>query len=391
MSIQTLYDERLNRIKDVIHGRTPDRVPIVPNMETYVYSYAGVNLKKALTDDIDLAVSAFKKTTDDIYMDATLSNSNIIPFKVMDLFGEGIYTVSEKGLQIKGSHGMTLEPEDYPEFNKDVESFIANEIIRRKYPVLNQDADANKAMFEKAFEYLKEFGAYNGAMNKRIETEVGLPLLTRGSCYVASDIMLDYLRDFVGVSRDLRRNKEDFLAACEGIHAYVQRLLYESYPTPQDGYIVFSPLHLPTFLKPKDFAKFYFPFMKRYIEEVSVKAGYTILFFMENDWMPYLDIMQDLPNLSDGASVIGLFEHGDLSIYQQKLGSKMVIMGGMPISLLKTGTKEQCIDKAKECLDKYAANGNYIFSVDMVLMDKEDAKTENIIAAFDYIHENGKY
>ena len=128
--------------------------------------------------------------------------------------------------------------------------------------------------------------------------------------------------------------------------------------------------------------------MKRYIEEVSVKRGYTILFFMENDWTPYLSILQDLPS---NAKVIGLFEHGDLKTYKKQLGSKMVIMGGMPLNLLKTGTKEQCVDKAKQCLDDYAPDGNYIFSVDMVLMDTEDAKSENIIAAFDYIHENGKY
>lgn len=388
MEIEKMYSEKFNRVKSVMLKQQPDRVPVVPNMETYVYRYANVNLKEALKNDVDLAVDAFKKTTKDIYLDAILGNSNIIPFKVMDLFGEGIYTITEKGLQIKGSHGMVLEPEDYPEFNKNVEDFLTNEIIRRKYPILNQSFEENKTLMIQALDGMNAFGSYNAKMNQRIKEEVGLPLLTKGSCYVASDIMLDYLRDFVGVSKDLRRHPNEFLEACNGIHKYVQKLLYESYPTPQDGFVVFSPLHLPTFLKPKDFEKFYFPFMKRYIEEVSVKRGYTILFFMENDWTPYLSILQDLPS---NAKVIGLFEHGDLKTYKKQLGSKMVIMGGMPLNLLKTGTKEQCVDKAKQCLDDYAPDGNYIFSVDMVLMDTEDAKSENIIAAFDYIHENGKY
>ncbi|MDO4288000.1 MAG: uroporphyrinogen decarboxylase family protein [Eubacterium sp.] len=388
METEKMYSEKFNRVKSVMLKQKPDRVPVVPNMETYVYRYANVNLKEALTNDVNLAVNAFKKTTTDIYVDAILGNSNIIPFKVMDLFGEGIYTITEKGLQIKGSHGMVLKPEDYPEFNKNVEHFLTNEIIRRKYPILNQSFEKNKSLMIHAIERMKDFGAYNAEMNQRIKEEVGLPLLTKGSCYVAPDIMLDYLRDFVGVSKDLRRHPDEFLSACTGIHKYVQELLYESYPIPENGFVVFSPLHLPTFLKPKDFEKFYFPFMKQYIEEVSIKRGYTILFFMENDWTPYLSILQDLPS---NAKVIGLFEHGDLKTYKKYLGSKMVIMGGMPLNLLKTGTKEQCLDKAKQCLDDYAPDGNYIFSVDMVLMDTEDAKAENIIATFDYIHENGKY
>jgi len=389
MTVQKTYDEKFSRVRDTILRKIPDRVPIVPMLDTYIYSYANVDMMKAFTNDVDLAVSAFQKVTDDMYIDATLGNSNIVPFDVMNLFGEGLYTITQEGgLQIKGSEGKIMEAEDYPEFNKNVEAFLANEVIRRKYPILNQSFDANKELFIKAFENFKTYAAHNGEINRRIKEEVGLPLISKGVCYVAADIVLDFLRDFVGVSLDIRRHGDELLEALEGIHPYVQQLLYDSYPQPEDGFVVFSPLHLPTFLKPKDFSKFYFPFMKRYVEEVSVEKGYTILFYMENDWMPYLDILQDLP---DKAKVVGLFEHGDMKAYKDRLGDKMTIMGGMPINLLKNGTKEQCLDRAKECLDLYAPGGNYIFSVDMVLMSNQDAKAENVIATFDYVRDNGKY
>jgi uroporphyrinogen-III decarboxylase len=388
MNSSDIYNEKLQRINDVVNRKIPDRVPVVPNAETYVYQYAGVSLKDAFTKDPEIAIGAFKKFSDDIYVDALLGNSNIVPLDMMQLFGEGLYTVDDKRLQIKGSQGLTMTAEDYPSLIEDFQKFITDDIIPRKYPVFNNPANEVEAMLVQAFDRFKEFGAYNGRINTAIEQEIGLPMLTRGGFYIAPDIVLDFLRDFVGISTDIRRKPNELLAASQEIYDFVLKMLLESYKTPDDGHIVFSPLHVPTFLKPKDFEKFYFPFMKRYFEEVSGKMGYSLLCYMENNWEPYLDIMQDLP---DNVKVIGLFEHGDMALYKEKLDKKMTIMGGMPISLLKMGTKQQCIDRAKECLDLYAPGGNYIFSVDMVLMNLDDVNTENLIATFEYVHENGKY
>lgn len=390
MTTSNGYNEKLNRIKSVINRDLPDRVPVVPPIETWVYNYADIDIKKAMIEDPELAIKAFQRFTNDIYVDALLSTSNTIPFKVMDLFGEGLYTVTKDGFQIKGSYSHDkLNPKEYPEFIENPQKFITDKTIARKYPLLTKNStEENITLFENAFDLLKEYNAFNAEVQKGLRNRVGLPMLVRGGFYVAPDVILDYLRDFVGTSTDIRRYPEELYAACEGIHELVLTLLLESYNPPKEGYVVFSPLHLPTYLKPKDFERFYFPFLKRSVEELSIERGYTILFYMENFWEPYLDILQDLP---DGAKVIGLLEHGDLSLYKERLGKKMVVMGGMPIDLLARGTKQQCLDKAKECLDLYAPGGNYIFSLNMVLLRLQDAAPKNVIATFDYIHENGKY
>ncbi|MBF7097514.1 uroporphyrinogen decarboxylase family protein [Alkalibacter mobilis] len=388
MSAEIVYREKMNRLQTAFSKGIPDRVPVLPNIETWIMHYAGVSLKDAFTKDPEILFSAFKKVADEIYLDGFLGTSNIIPLKMMKKFGEGIYTVTDDSLQIKGSHGTTMEPDEYPGLIEDPQKFFSDVIIPRKYPVLNQSSDKNLALFEEAFDDFKDFAVYNGSVVRRIETELGMPVMSRAAGYVAPDIILDYLRDFTGIAGDIRRRPNELIAACHSISNFVIQMVTESYKTPNDEHFVFSPLHLPTFLKPKDFEKFYFPFMKKFVEELSVKRGYTILFYMENDWMPYLDILQALP---DEGKVIGLFEHGDLKTYKERIGKKMTIMGGMPISLLARGTKQQCIDKAKECLDTLAPGGNYIFSVDMVLMAKTDALPENVISTFQYVHENGKY
>ncbi len=235
---------------------------------------------------------------------------------------------------------------------------------------------------------MMEFLHYNAVVDGRIENELGLPVLAKGLAILSPDMLLDYLRDFVGVSSDIRRKPQEFYAACEALFISSMEMAIGAYTTPEDNKgVIFVPLHLPTFLKPKDFEKFYFPFMSKFVDEVSVKRGYKIFFFMENNWMPYLDILQGLP---DG-NIIGLFENGDLKKIKDSIGNKFCIVGGMPIDLLRLGTVEKCLDKAKECLQLYAPGGNYIFSTDKNLVSLNDAKPENLAAVCQYIHENGKY
>ena len=84
-------------------------------------------------------------------------------------------------------------------------------------------------------------------------------------------------------------------------------------------------------------------------------------------------------------------EYGDPQKFKDKLGKKMVLGGFYPITLLKTGTKQQCIDKAKELIDILAPGGNYFFCFDKSALNLEDINTENYVAVLEYVLDNGKY
>ena len=388
MEPKAIHQEKWNRIQTTLDRKTPDRIPLLPSIETYVYQFAGISLKEAFTKDPRLAVDAFKKFQDYFDVDATLTNNNIIPLGVIDIFGEGIYTVNDKCLQIKGSHCVSMTPDEYPALIENAESFVTNVIVPRKYPKLAGDREEMKGLLGKAFEEMKKFGEYNAKINEGIVNEIGLPIANRSSCYCAPDTVLDYLRDFVGLSTDMRRHPQQLIDACHSIHEYNTQFVYNGYTTPETGNFVFTPLHSGTYMRPKDYEKFYFPFLKKLYQELGVEHGYTMYVFYENDYMPYLDILQDLP---DGVRAIGLFEKGDFGTYKEKLGKKMTVSGGYPYELLKNGTVQQCIDKAKECIDEYAPGANYIFALDQVLMNIGDAQPENLKAVLDYVRENGKY
>lgn len=385
---QNIYEQRLKRFDDVLSHRIPDRVPVIPNVDTWIYHYAQVSVRKAFLEDPDEIFRTVKFFNDHVPIDGIMGTANTFPVKMGQNIGEGVYVVSDEGVQIKGSSGRLMEAEEYPLLAENPMKFFANVLIPRRFASFRGTSLEKKVdTIKQAYKDFCEFGAYNAAANSRIEKELGLPILTMGSNFLAPDIVLDYLRDFVGISKDIRRCPDELVAACVSLSEYVSEMFFDTAGAPGEK-VLFSPLHLPTYLRPKDFARVYLPFMQKYLEEMAVKHGYSIYFFMENNWMPYLDLLKELP---EGIKFVGLFETGDLAKIKAELGSRIIIMGGMPLDLLRFGTKEQVVDKAKELLDTLAPDGGYIFSTGKSLLSLNDGKPENLIAACEYITLNGKY
>lgn len=48
MDMNELYEQRIRRFDDVMSRKLPDRVPVVPNMNTWMYQFAGISVKKHL-------------------------------------------------------------------------------------------------------------------------------------------------------------------------------------------------------------------------------------------------------------------------------------------------------------------------------------------------------
>ena len=388
MDPKALYAERSKRFEDVMNRRIPDRVPVIGNITTWMYQYAGVSVKKAFMEDPELLFGAVKKLSEDVPLDGLMGTSNTLPLKMAERIGEGMYVCTDEGTQIRGSHGHLMEPEEYKLLAEDPHRFFANVLIPRKFEsVRNASFDEKVAMFKQAYVDFGEFGAYNRAVNPRIENELGLPMPTRGSIFLPPDVVLDYLRDFVGISLDVRRHADELVEACWAIYKWNLDQYLPTAPPP-NWKVIFSPLHLPTYLRPKVFEKVYLPFMKRYVQEMSIERGFSLYFFMEANWMPYLDLLQELP---EGAKLVGLFEDGDLAEIKEKVGNRMAVMGGMPVDLLRFGTVQQVEDKCKELIETVAPGGGYMFSTDKTLMSLTDGKPENVIAAYRYMTENSWY
>ena len=391
MDAQALYEARLQRFDDVMSRKIPDRVPVMPQINTWMYHFAGVSIRKAFIEDPNEIFRAAKYMVERVPLDAIMDISNTVPILLGNKIGEGIYTWSENGVQIKGSGGHQMEPEEYALLEQDPKKFFANVLIPRRFEIFRSaNLEKKVDIIKQAYIDNEEFMRYNAGPKARIEKELGMPILTKATNFMPPDVVLDYLRDFVGISLDVRRHPNELFKACESLYDYIMEMFNDT-AEPPDKKFIFSPLHLPTYLRPKDFAKLYLPFMKRYLEDVALKRGYTVYFFMENNWMPYLDYLMELP---ENTKFVGLFETGkieELAEIKRRLGTRIIVKGGMSVDTLCFGSKNEVIDAAKKCLDVLAPGGGFIFSFDKVLMTFNDGTPENVIAACEYITEHGKY
>lgn len=385
----TRFEEKRDRLKTAMNKGTPDRVPVFPIMDQYAVLVNDINLIDAYTKNPFLPALAVQKMYErGVYLDGIYGTSNMIPFDAIKKMGEGVYTLQEKGIMTKGSAGVTMSPEEYPELIKDPFDFLLSTAMPRKFDLLQKMSREEVAKTLRSVLLLTgAFEIYDKTTIQIIEKYYQTPVVAKACMMIPQCIILDYLRDFAGISRDIRRQPEDVLAASNAMLDVILPALIPQGKPGKDGFSnVFIPLHLPTFLRPDDYKNYYQPTFK-YVTQYLLDKGYNVVYFMEADWTPYLDYLQELP---DG-NITCIFEVGDLVEIKKKVGNKVTVMGGMTTELLKTGTIQQNVDRAKWCLDNLAPGGNYIYGTDINLVYKDDAKIENLVAATQYVHEYGVY
>ncbi|NTW71771.1 MAG: hypothetical protein HGA49_05955 [Eubacteriaceae bacterium] len=376
-------EQRTEMIKKAIMCEKPERVPVISKAEpSYAIQYAGYDLKKALWDP-EMIVKATDKMYTDIYCDA---GGNMPRFPLIyKTNGSKAYVPRAEDDFVQHPDVSGLLAEEYDEYIADPFKCIVDTVIPRIYPVLAEEGSNG------SLNYLRAMISDNQVKSKylagcaAVEKKHGVINIRRGAIEAPFDFVADLLRGFTGISMDIRRDPGRVLAAVEASAPLMYRLAKILNPNPGTIPSIFMPLHMPSYMRTKDFEKLYWPSFKKLVCDL-VGEGYTMQIFFEKDWTRYYDYLQELPT-----GVIAYFEDDDLGVVKEKIGKKLCIMGNYPITMLRQSTKQQCIDKAKEIVDKAAPGGGYLFCMDKSILDLSDAKPENLIAVSEFVHEYGVY
>lgn len=382
MSIEKLYQEREERYIKAVTLETPDRVPHETRFgEYWAINYIGYPIKGS-TINPKIMGEAMERLAQDFATDTApfLFSRNPLFYGVLKAQS---FKESATGI-MQHPEVCCMAPEEYPELIANPFKCIVEKILPRVYKALDGSQEEGKLSLLRAMTIQNDMNLPILMEAGRISQKYGLPLTGGGLVEAPMDYLADMIRGFSEITMDIRRRPQMVKDAAEALLPIMDRLASQCARGPSK--LVSIPLHMPVFMREKDFANLWWPSFKKLVENMAARGQYMRIYF-EGDWMRYLDYLQDLPK----KHILGSFEYMDHQITKDKLGDVMAITGGYDVSLLQYGTKEQVIDAAKKEIDILAPGGGYIFTVSKGITYPNDGKPENVKALYEFVEQYGKY
>ncbi len=381
-----LKEYRTKLYTDLYTNVIPDRFPVQDSIAIeFLIQYAGKDLMMTqYSYTAPLLIEILEKAREITRGDTLAGGFARNPIALM-FQRSRVMTMSKSGM-IQHPEESYMNEDEYEEFIKGPHEFLLNKAIPRSYEAFNEGEvmraiNQVKAALATA-DINREFGIANATMIERY----GYYSAPAGSVMgqsVPFDFIADMNRGFSKIPLDMKRRPEQLLEALDALVPYLVWQGTNKVSSPLGANQIMT--HMATFLNVKDFEKFYWPTFYK-ICHICAERGQAMQIFCEDDWTRYIDYLEDLPM---GTRMF--MEYGDPKKFKDKLGKKMVLGGFYPITLLKSGTKEQCIDKAKELIDILAPGGNYFFCFDKSALNINDINPENYVALMEYVLENSKY
>ena len=382
-----LFNERVEMFRNVTEHKPTDRIPIMAITDNWALFYYGTTLKEALKDP-KLEHAAYVKGICDFDYDASAFAGITTPMNFVASLGGGMYDTNSETLQIQTGASEHMSSDEYDQLIADPYKFIQNTVLERKFALFRNKSTLS--MFFQLSKSLAALGGWAGEKSKAIadfKNNYGIPVLNSVPTFVAPDVLLDGLRDFKGLSLDIRRCPDKVAEACM---AFTEQLSIPSIRygcgEPSDEIYPQLYLHLPPWISPKQFEKVYWPCFKRYTDEFHDR-GFKMIIFFEKSYAHLYNYLKDLQK----NFIIGCFEDDDPVTVKKELGDVITFCGGMPTQDLMYNTPEGCVEVAKKVVDEMAPGGAFVFAPNKILLARNDAKPENLKAVTSFVKEYAKY
>lgn len=245
-------------------------------------------------------------------------------------------------------------------------------MFRRKFPNLT------KGQFVQAIGAMMEFSQRTGKIKQDFVAKYGTPMTMPEQKYMVMftvEHFFNYYRGVRDLSLDMRKHKAKLKEAInkefeEVVYPAFKKSLEEENTAGIADYYI--PLLAHSFMSVKQFEDFFWPQMKRVIDDI-VAADKTVYIFTESTMMRFSEFFEDIPK----GHVIIHPELDDVVELRKRL-SNVCIAGGMKAHLLGTATTQECADYAKYLLDTMGEG--YIFSQDKMMSFRNDCTRENLLA-----------
>jgi len=395
-------EERLINLRDTLNFIEPSKVPVNLQTTTGAYGYSGKTLKQVLDDPIANA-AAYTEIYEALQPDISTFGINVMAVNVFEALGITKYYlgIDDTGVLHKQAGEEYYGTEFYETLqDKGLQGLaeLNEEILRQNIPVLNQSLEEAVEVFKIAAVPQVADMTMKMIASKKLN-EMGIPRIIDMPTAQADapfwmgpfSSIMDTYRGMKEALLDLRRRPDAVKEACDIIaEAKKPTLKTDVNEIKKDfeGLIVplgINILNAECFLSRKNFERFYLCYFKEQLTPY-IEAGAKIYVFMEGKLLHTCDMYQDLPK---GSIFFQTDEDDPFEMYE-KLGNYHTICTGAPLSLLKCGSKQECIDYAKKCFDTFAPGGGYIFMHNKALTCANDVNFDNMRAVYEFANEYGR-
>lgn len=382
---QEMKSYRTKLFEDLYTGIIPDRIPVWDAIGLeYLIQYSGRDLMTTQYQyKADMLIDIFEKGMEicrgDMPIGAFARNPIALMFQKSELM-----EMSKSGF-IQHAERSVMEADEYDEFIENPHDFVLEKLEPRINKGYGNEVSRARNYAKSVLSHMQQLMEF-GIAESAIVEKYGLftrPFGTVGMQVVPFDYITDMYRGFSKIPMDMRRCPEKLLEALEAVMPYAIWMGRPNALSPLGCNMIMT--HMAAFLSNEQFEKFYWPTFNK-VCHIAAEQGQPMQIFLEGDWTRFIDYLQELPQ---GTQL--WMEYGDPQLFKDKLGKKMVLGGFYPITLMGNGTKQQCIDKAKELIDIMAPGGNYQFITDKSALALSDINPENYVAVLEYVLENGKY
>jgi hypothetical protein len=405
------YKQKVTRFIKTINFELPDRVPFFQPVEYYPAFYAGSNLKTVMYD-YDRLRFAWLKFLQDFEFDSFSPPGLVAPGRALDMIGYKLYKWPGRGLPDNATSSQYVEdeymlPNEYDDLIKDPIDYLMRYFFPRSSKSLEAFSKLGRfAPFDGIpFGYLAQFGnpdirtACQTLMDAgqecanwmKVITEISEVTLARGTPYEVGglaqapfDMIGDTLRGTKGVMMDMYQRPEKLLEAMERLVPIIVDEGVSAADNSGCPIVVFGLHKGPAgFMSNKQFAKFYWPTLKKVMLGL-IDEGVVPLAFAEGNYEPRLEIIKDMPK----ASLIWYFEQMNMAKAKEVLGGNVCIAGNLPASVLCLGTPQEVKEHCRYLIDTCGKGGGYILAASMHL---DECNPDNLHAMIEAVKEYGVY
>ena len=381
-----LYAERLGRYQAAMALEPVDRIPLASGVTTYAEVYSGNNKQETIYNQEKWLAGEIKFCQDFPTTDTLRTNRIYGP--LFDALAVTNYKLPGRDLgvdtQFQFMEKEYMTADEYDQLIANPTEFVVTTAWPRFMAGLAKPGSVEyaTALF-KAGLAQATFGAFMMRRGQTLALECGMPQPMSGFFLAPFDALSDTLRDLKGIMRDMRRQPDKVVNACDALATEMANLALNT--ADQTRRVpVFCPTHKAMFLNPKEFDTFYWPSLKKVLD-IMIAAGHRVRLLLEGDWGPHIHHFLEFPKAS---LVLDIDGQGDIFRASEVVGHHHCLAGGLDDPILILGTPDKIREKVKHLCQTVGRKPGFILNG--ACNFPYDTKAENYKAVCEAVEEYGR-